>query len=210
MTPGAPIRKADIDIVLAMGSLGRLFRTDAAQFTGQPYLKPSPAAQAAWAERLGPRDDRLRVGLSWRGGLATTRRGSRSLSLDQLTPILDLPGCEFVSLQYGDVSAELAGRPVRAFAPDATHDLDDLAALAAELDVVVSVQTALVHLCGAIGQDCLTLIPHNAEWRYGASGPSMPWYRSVRLLRQDRAGGWEPVVAQAAEAIQRRVAGRTE
>lgn len=203
--PGAPIRKADIDVVLAMGSLGRLFRTEAAQFTGEPYLTPSPVARGAWVRRLGPRAGRLRVGLSWRGGLATTRRSSRSLDLDQLAPLLDLPGCEFVSLQYGDVAAEIGERPIRAFAPAETHDLDDLAALAGAMDVVVSVQTALVHLCGAIGRDCLTLIPHNAEWRYGASGPSMPWYRSAQLLRQDKPGDWAPVIGQAVEAIRARL-----
>ncbi len=132
----------------------------------------------------------------------------------QLAPVLDLPGCEFVSLQYGDVAAEVAavnagrGVPVRTFDPAETHDFEDLAGLIANLDVVVSVQTAAVHLAGALGTDCLTLLPHNPEWRYTASGSAMPWYRSVELYRQPEPGAWEPVVREVAEALKLRLADR--
>jgi len=203
----ARISLAAIDRFVAMGSLGGLFRPTEAAFPGTPYLAPRPEARARWAERLGPRRRRLRIGLSWRGGLPTTRRSLRSLDWTQLAPILDLPDCEFVSLQYGDVAAELAAAPVpiRAFAPGEIDDFEELAALTAGLDAVVSVQTALVHLCGAIGQPCLTLVPHNPEWRYTAVGSTMPWYRSVRLFRQAEPGNWAPVVAQAADALRARL-----
>lgn len=200
--------------LLAMGSLGRLFRRREADFPGTPYLRASAAVREAWAARLGPRPEGLRIGLSWRGGVPSTGRSQRSLALEQLAPVLDLPGCEFVSLQYGEVAAELeavnAGRsvPVRAFDPAATHDFEDLAGLIANLDVVVSVQTAAVHLAGAIGTDCLTLLPHNPEWRYTASGSAMPWYRSVELYRQPEPGAWEPVVRDVAEALKLRLADR--
>jgi ADP-heptose:LPS heptosyltransferase len=139
--------------------------------------------------------------------VAATRTHARSLSLEQLAPVLDLAHCEFVSLQYGDVTAELAAAPVsiRAFPAAEIDDFEELAALAGELDVVVSVQTALVHLCGAIGQTCLTQIPHNPEWRYTASGSNMPWYRSVQTFRQTEPGDWAPVVAQAADALRARL-----
>jgi tetratricopeptide (TPR) repeat protein len=201
------------ETLLAMGSLGRLYRRDEADFPGAPYLRPSPAVREAWAARLGPRPTGLRIGVSWRGGLPDTRRGERSLPLAQLAPILDLPGCEVVSLQYGDVAAELAvlnaGRanPVRAFDPAEIHDFEDLAGLIANLDVVVSVQTAVVHLAGALGTECLTLVPHNPEWRYTASGSTLPWYRSVALFRQDAPGAWEPVIRDVADVLRRRLAG---
>lgn len=194
-----------IDTVLAMGSLGPLYRRDVDVFPGAPYLRPRPEVRARWAERLGPRPRGLRVGLSWRGGTASTRAGERSLTLDQLRPLLGMPDCEFVSLQYGDAQAELAGTAIRAFAPEALNDFEDLAALVSELDVVVSVQTALVHLAGALGQPCLTLVPYNAEWRYTADGPSMPWYRSVRILRQTHPGAWDPVIAEAADWLRQRL-----
>lgn len=200
--------------LLAMGSLGRLYRRGEADFPGTPYLRASAAVREAWAARLGPRPKGLRIGLSWRGGVPSTGRSQRSLALAQLAPVLDLPGCEFVSLQYGDVTAEVeavnAGRgvPIRAFDPAETHDFEDLAGLIANLDVVVSVQTAAVHLAGALGTDCLTLLPHNPEWRYTASGSAMPWYRSVELYRQPEPGAWEPVVREVAEALKLRLADR--
>jgi len=197
-----------IDTLLAMGSLGSAFRREAQAFPGTPYLHPRPEVRAGWAERLGPKTARLRIGVSWRGGVAATRTHARSLSLAQLAPVFDLAGCEFVSLQYGDVADEVAafnaGRdnPIRIFPREAIDDFEDLAGLVANLDLVVSVQTALVHLCGAIGQTCLTLVPHTPEWRYGASGAAMPWYGSVRLFRQPQHGAWAPAIADVAAAVQ--------
>lgn len=208
--PGAEVRRADYDLLIAMGSLAGLYRKRLEDFPGTPYLAPRPEVREAWAARLGPRDGRLRVGLSWRGGIQGTRASFRSLPLAELAPILDLPGCEFVSLQYGEVAEEVAavnaGRanPVRLFPAADIADFEDLAALVLSLDVVVSVQTALVHLCGAVGQDCLTLVPYNPEWRYTLKADVMPWYRSVSLFRQAEQGRWEPVVQRVAERLRER------
>ena len=204
----ARVAVSAVDHFVAVGSLAGAFRPDVAAFPGTPYLTPRPQARARWAERLGPKTRRLRVGLSWRGGTPRTRRNVRSLDWSQLAPLLALDDCEFVSLQYGDVAADLAAAPVpiRAFASEDIEDFEDLAALTAELDLVISVQTSLVHLCGAIGQTCLTLVPQNPEWRYGASGSIMPWYNSVRIFRQANLGDWEPVVADAIAAVQARLA----
>ncbi|HEY8618199.1 tetratricopeptide repeat protein [Phenylobacterium sp.] len=203
----ARVRQGDVDRIVALGSLGCAFRPDRASFPGRPYLRPSAEAQGRWAARLGPRTTRLRIGLSWRGGVATTGRTRRSLDLHQLRPLLALEDCEVVSLQYGEVAEELAqanaglARPIRSFAADELGDMDDLAALAAQLDAVVSVQTALAHLCGAIGQTCLVLLPSTPEWRYGAEGSEMPWYGSVRLYRQTERGEWGPVVEEVVHAV---------
>lgn len=200
-----------IDVILTLGSLGAAFRRDTADFPGTPYLRPRAQVVERWAERLGPRTARHRVGLSWRGGLPMTRRDARSLPLEALSPILGMADCEFVSLQYGDVMAEVAafnaGRaaPIRVFDGAEIDDFEDLAGLAANLDAVVSVQTALVHLCGAIGLPCLTFVPDTPVWRYGVSGSTMPWYRSVRLFRQAQRDAWEPVVAEAAAALRDRL-----
>lgn len=205
--PHTPVRLEDFDVVLAMGSLGRLFRNSLADFPRTPYLKPRPAVIDAWRERLGPKRGALRVGVSWRGGTKTTRVNQRSLDLRQLEPVLSLPDCEFVNLQYGDVADEVAaandGRAnsIRLFPPEEINDFEDLAGLLANLDVVVSVQTSLVHLCGATGTDCLTLIPRQAEWRYTARSSTMPWYGSVRLFRRAEAESWEQVVERVAETL---------
>lgn len=205
--PGEAITRGEADVVLGMGSLGRYYRRDRRAFGGgPPYLAASEATKARWAERLGPRR-KLRVGLSWRGGTVSTRRSERSLALAALAPILALAGCDFVSLQYGDPRDEVReaeaamGVAIRCFAPEDVADLDDLAGVIANLDVVVSVQTAVAHLCGATGAPCLVMTPRHAEWRYGAAGASMPWYGSIELFRQADAGDWAPVIEAVRTAL---------
>jgi len=203
-------RAPEFPIVMGVGSLGRHFRNRLEDFPGSPYLSPQAETVAKWVGRLGPAEGRRRVGISWRGGVASTGRTARSMDLTGLRPVLDLPGCEFVSLQYGDVTDELAAAnadlpsPIRAFPKADIDDFDDLAGLVKSLDLVVSVQTSLVHLTGALGAPGLVMVPATPEWRYGASGSDMPWYRSIRLFRQGDDGDWTPVVQQvAAEAAVR-------
>ncbi len=129
------------------------------------------------------------------------------MDLADLRPILDLAECEFVCLQYGDARAEVAAlnerlsRPIRLFPPAEIADFDDLAGLVRNLDAVVSVQNTTVHLAGALGTPCLAMIPHVAEWRYGAVGPTMPWYESVELFRQGANRNWDPVIGDIAERL---------
>jgi len=129
------------------------------------------------------------------------------MSLNAMAPLLSGVAADWISLQYGDVSQELAEAgsemPVTplAFRPDEIDDFDALAGLLANLDAVVSVQTALVHLCGALGKTCLTLIPPQPEWRYGAEGETLPWYGSVRLFRRAPEDGWEPALQQIADQL---------
>jgi tetratricopeptide (TPR) repeat protein len=195
------------DTVIGMGSLGRLFRKSPADCPGAPYLKAPRAESETWRAHLGTKARPLRVGLSWRGGLAHTNRINRSLALDQLTPIISRPDCEFVSVQYGDADAEIAeinrtlANPVTAFPSADYADFVQLAALLQSLDIVVSVQTAVIHLCGALGDPCLVMVPFVAEWRYGVRGDAIPWYRSVRLLRQPSPGAWEPVIEAVGSAL---------
>jgi len=204
---------SQFDKVLAMGSVGRLFRNQASDFPGKPYLRPGDEARARWRDRVGPRRGRLRVGLSWRGGIEATRIAQRSLSLDQLAPILDIPDCEVVSLQYGEVADEVGrfnlGReqPLRLFGPDEIDDFEDLAALVETLDIIVSVQTTLVHLTGALGKPGLVMLPTRPEWRYGAQGDAMPWYGSIRLLRQITPGDWGEVLREVDRRLRAAAAG---
>ena len=189
-----------------MGSLGHAFRQRLEDFPGTPYLRPRAEVAERWAARLGPPPKGLRIGVSWRGGTPGTGASQRSLTLVDLAPVLNLPGCQIVSLQYGDHRAEIEaasaalGRDIIVFPPGEIDDFEELAGLIANLDVVVSVQTSVVHLTGALGTDCLAMVPYNPIWRYTAHASVMPWYRSVRLLRQARPNAWEPVVQDVAES----------
>ena len=195
------------DVIVAMGSLPGAFRRSVEAFPGRPYLAPRPAITEAWRQRLGPPSTRLRIGVSWRGGVATTRTLARSMDLARLSPILDRPDCEIVNLQYGDVADEVASanagraRPILSFPADQTRDFEQLAGLVGALDAVVTVQTTLAHLAGSLGQTAMVMIPQSPEWRYGTAGPAMPWYASLRLFRQREAGDWAPVIGEIGRAL---------
>jgi len=196
-----------IDRVVAIGSLPHAFRRSAGDFPGRAYLAARPAVVETWRARLGPPQGRLRVGISWRGGVAQTRTSARSMQLETLRPLLERDDCEAVSLQYGDVATEVAEfnrtlpRPILSFSPAEIGDFERLAGLVAVLDVVVTVQTTLAHLTGAVGQRGLVMIPSRPEWRYLAAGERMPWYRSVRLFRQREPGAWSEVIADVGAAL---------
>jgi tetratricopeptide (TPR) repeat protein len=204
------LRFSDFDKIVPMGSLGHLFRNRIGDFPGAPYLRPREEVREQWAARLGPRGSALRIGLSWRGGTAITNGTRRSIALTQLASVLQLEDCEFVSLQYGDAADEVraasaaSGREIRLFPKDEIDDFEALAGLIANLDVVVSVQTAVVHLAGALGQACLAMVPYNAEWRYTAHSPTMPWYGSVRIFRQSEPDAWAPVIDSVVQSLRGR------
>ena len=156
---------------MAAGSLGQYFRRSGEDFPQhRGYLTPDPEKVARWRERLAANGAGLNVGLSWIGGVQKTGRSRRSLSLDALRPVLALPGTRWVSLQHTDAAAELAafrqasGIAVEEF-PGVTKDMDELAALIAALDSVVSVCNTNVHVAGAIGKEVLVMAPFVPEWR---------------------------------------------
>jgi len=160
-----------------------------------------------WKAKLAALPGRRKIGISWRGGLASTRRSLRSIPLARLSPILSVPGIDFVSLQYSDPDREVealrtSGGPEVHVWQDAIDDYDETAALVASLDLVVSVQTAIVHLAGALGVPVWALIPAAPEWRYGGAGASMPWYPSVRLIRQPAPGSWGGVIEAVRHELQ--------
>ena len=197
------------DRIIPLGSLGKAFRNRIEDFPGTPYLKPQPETVAAWREKLGPRRAPMRVGIAWRGGTPKTGTDYRSLNLETLRPLLIRSDCEFVSLQYGKVAGEVAQAnaslpmPIRLFPREETENFEHQAGLVQALDIVVSVQQALIHLCGAIGAPCLAMLPSITEWRYGIGDETMPWYGdAVRLIRQDRQGDWGSVFDQVGAELE--------
>ncbi|SMC24353.1 Tfp pilus assembly protein PilF [Andreprevotia lacus DSM 23236] len=167
-----------------------------------PYLQAEPARVAAWATRLPAA--RLRVGLAWLGNPRFENDADRSLSaLDILAPLAAVPGIQFISLQKGrgeDVSAPI-GMALQSYAGE-LGDFADTAALIANLDLVISVDTAVGHLAGALGKPCWLMLPdYRADWRWLTGRDDTPWYPHTRLFRQPPGGGWGPVVTQLAEAL---------
>lgn len=192
------------DCWIQAGSLGAQLRRDATDFPRhEGYLQADPARRARWRERLDALGAGPCIGISWRGGTVRTRQGHRSLSLANLLPVFRARGARFVNLQYG-VQAEEVNDFAAAHGVEIHHwqeaidDYDETAALVSELDLTISVCTAIVHLGGALGCPVWVMAPRVAEWRYGAQGRSMIWYPSVRMYRQSQAGEWNEVVNEVA------------
>lgn len=184
-----------IDCQVSIGSLPRHFRREASQFAPHHgYLRADEARTKYWRERLA-HFRRPVVGLAWRGGLPQTGREQRSLSLETLMPLLSTSPVQWISLQYGDVAAQditnLAGQGLDLpHWPETLANQDEVAALTCALDAVVTVCSTQAHLTGALGRPGWVLTPFSPNWRYGAEGNSMPWYPSLRLLRQESSGDW--------------------
>jgi len=187
-----------------------LFGTELASIPADvPYLSAQPELVGHWSGLL-PQGG-LRVGLVWRGNANFENDADRSLpSLLSLAPLAAASSnaagaVHFVSLQKGAGEAEAllppAGmelHPVGA----RLADFADTAAVIANLDLVISVDTAVAHLAGAMGKPCWLLLPdYRCDWRWMKDRDDTPWYPSMRLFRQPGDGGWAPVIAQVAEAL---------
>lgn len=196
-----------IDTCLPIGSLPGVFRTSRAAFEpARAYLRADASKASRWRERLAALGPGTKIGIAWRGGLYKTGRALRSLTLDQLLPLLRMQGVHWINLQHRDDGAERE-RMRREYGvelttwPEALKELDETAALVSELDLVVAVCSSIVHLAGALGRPVWTLTPAAPAWRYFLAGDSLPWYPAVRLFRQRAAGDWSPVIEDIAAAL---------
>ena len=175
-----------------------------------PYLSAQEKKARAWRERLG-RYHKPRVGLVWAGNprkeLPGANRidGQRSLALDRLAPLFQVAACEFFSLQKGDDAVrqlrDSAARQQVIDCTDDLHDFSDTAALIENLDLVISVDTSVAHLAGALGKPFWLLNRYNTCWRWLLDREDSPWYPTARLFRQDATREWEPVIQRVAAAL---------
>ncbi len=185
------------DLHCPLMSLPLACRTLTAQVPAAvPYLKASDAQAAQWAARL-PAAAR-RIGIAWAGRRTHENDANRSIALSRLAPLLASTGAAFVSLQrdLGDEDRALLRRFDNVLdAGDALHDFTDTAAAIAALDAVISVDSAVAHLAGALGKPVLVLLPYAADFRWLRQRADSIWYPSATLFRQSRRGDWDGVIA---------------
>ena len=211
---GWPRKDTQIDASVSVGALGKFFRPNPESCPGTPYLKPDPERVAMWSALFKSWGKPV-IGIGWTGGVPWTADRYRKWTLEDLLPLFKSVDAVFVSLQYKDVSAEIEtfrkkhGIEIRQF-PHATltKDYDDTVAMVAALDMVFSMQSAVIHAAGAIGKECWCFVNKCPQWRYGTSGDKMPWYSSVRLWRQAEDGSW-PLV-EAVQQLKARFSTGTE
>jgi tetratricopeptide (TPR) repeat protein len=196
------------DSQIYAGDLGYWFRRGSAGFPApRAYLGADPARRERWRARLRALGGgTLKIGISWRGGTATTGRNVRSIPLWEWAPLLGLPGIDWIDLQYGEHQHELraaqeSGVAITRF-DDAIADYHETAALVSELDLVISVATAVVDLAGALGKPCWVLVPQRPLWKFGVQGERTPWYPSLRLFRQGGQEQWSSVLRRVAARLE--------
>lgn len=206
-TSGRTWSKKDriFDASLPLSQLGQFFRNEETDFPGTPYLVPCPIRTAMWRERFATLRKPV-IGIAWSGGVARTNARFRQLTLEQMLPILKSVDAHWVSLQYKDAGTEIARFHVEHPSIDLvqypwatlTKDYDDTAALIAACDQVICMQTAVAHTAGALGIPVTVLLPTATTWRYGSGAVSIPWYRSMSIVRQETHGQWTDEIERVA------------
>jgi len=196
--PG-PLPNTTFDARLPYTSLPlALGRFDDAMVPSQPYLRPDPAKVKAWKDRTAGQTPL--IGLAWRGRESPR---FRSVPLAQLVPLLRT-GASFLALQK-DIKEEerrfLSLFPNVVDGSERIADFDDTAAAIASTELVISIDTAVAHLAGALGQPCWVMLKKASDWRWKASGPKTVWYPSLHLFRQQRFLDWSDVIEKLRLAL---------
>jgi tetratricopeptide (TPR) repeat protein len=175
-----------------------------------PYLAAPTDRLAKWQPVLGA-FPRPRIGLMWAGALSPIFQ--RSIPLRLLLPLLQLPEFYFVALQKevpNDDAPLLESSGMATFLGERQSDLADTAAMISLLDLVITIDTSIAHLAGAMGKPTWVLLPSSTDWRWKREGSDSPWYPTARLFRQPAPGDWESVMTQVTAALRewRAAAGR--
>ncbi len=193
------------DAHVPLMSLPRLMGTDLNTIPADiPYLSADAAKSAGWRERLAGIAPGLKVGIAWAGLPSHFNDIRRSMPLEAFRPIAEVPSVFLISLQKG-VAAEQIKTSPGIIALDAAPDLNDFtdtAALIVNLDLVVAVDTSVVHLAGALGRPVFILLSYAGEWRWLLHRSDSPWYPTARLFRQPNPGDWQRVVADVRGVIE--------
>ncbi len=167
-----------------------------------PYLYADITKVNAWQKKLIT--PKFKIGVAWAGSREHANDNNRSCALEDFVPLTDYPDVQLYSLQKGDHEQDLFRHnhlPIINLGPD-LHSLADTAAVIDQLDLVISVDTAVLHLTGALGKPAWALIPFAPDWRWMLKRQDSPWYPTVRLFRQSKAGQWHDVIQQVTASIE--------
>jgi tetratricopeptide (TPR) repeat protein len=169
-----------------------------------PYISADPARVENWAQILAADPPGKRVGLVWSGNPHHKNDRNRSILLREFEPLADLDGVTFLSLQKGAASGQASDSTLKLKLVDHTPRLTDFAetaALLSNLDLIITVDTSVAHLAGALARPTWVLLPFAPDWRWMLKRTDSPWYPTMRLFRQSQPGQWEPVIGAVSEAL---------
>lgn len=189
------------DLQCALPSLPAAFQTDLETIPAPiPYLSADPDAIQRWRNRLAPSGTIREIGIAWSGSPTNRNDHNRSIPLQDFAPILSIDRTRFHSLQ---ISPPPPGFPISDWSAH-LNDFAETAALIANLDLIISVDTAVAHLAGAMGKPVCLLIPFPPDWRWQLDRPDTPWYPTIRLFRQPQPNAWTPAIRALASHLEKR------
>jgi tetratricopeptide (TPR) repeat protein/glycosyltransferase involved in cell wall biosynthesis len=204
----SPEAAPDFQVRAHLMSLPHLLGTTLESIPAQvPYLAPPPGGEFTFNQTAN-----LKVGIVWCGNTNNSQNKLRSFPLNLLAKILDIPGADFYSLQKEMTAEEralLEQMPVTDLS-SYLHDFADTAAAISALDLVISVDTSVAHLAGALGKSVWILLCFVPDWRWMLEREDSPWYPTARLFRQSAAGDWEGVLERAILALQEKISQHQE
>ncbi|MDP7097765.1 MAG: tetratricopeptide repeat protein [Rhodospirillales bacterium] len=192
------------DLHVPLLSLPKLFATTLQTIPAEvPYLIPAAAAAGKWRKRMA-RSARARVGLAWQGDPRYPNDRRRSPGLEPFLPLFETPGVDFYSVQTGPGMEALGQHRLGGMVEDLGPELGDFADTAAafvNLDLLITSDTAVPHLAGALGKPVWLALPYVPDWRWLMEGEKSPWYPTMRLFRQTSPGDWDGVFDRVARAL---------
>ena len=191
------------DVHCPLGSLPLALKTEPATVPAHiPYLSADAAHLDKWSARLASLE-RPRVAIAWAGNASHLNDRNRSIPFAKLAPLFAAPA-QFVSIQRDvrdDEAAALAAEPRVTHVGAELESFSDTAAVIAQCDLVIAVDTAVAHLTGALGRPLWVLLPFAPDWRWTRDGEISPWYPTAKLFRQSALGDWDAVIALVDEAL---------
>jgi len=210
LAKGEPLPEADVHCPIM--SLPLAFNTTLETIPARvPYLAASPDKIASWRQRLSWTE--IKVGVAWAGNPNFPKDRDRSMRLKNMLPLFQVKGIKYVSLQKdlrpGD-KEELEGNPEIARFHREIHDFEDTAAIMMSLDLVITVDTSVANLAGALGRPVWVLLGSNPDWRWLLDRGDSPWYPTARLFRQAKRGDWGAVVDEACGELKKMVVDRKD
>jgi tetratricopeptide (TPR) repeat protein len=199
----------DFDLHCPMMSLPLAFKTTVATIPSHvPYLSVAAETIERWRSKLAGQDPKagLKVGITWAGSPRFIKDADRSVLLPNILPLLAVEGVSYVCLQKelrdGDETI-LDAHPHIARLDREVSDFSDTAALMMSLDLIISSDTAVANLAGALGRKVWVLLPFLPDWRWSLAGDSTPWYPTATLFRQQKPGDWSSVIDRATEELKK-------
>jgi Flp pilus assembly protein TadD/ADP-heptose:LPS heptosyltransferase len=209
--------RPEFDLHVPLLSLPGIFKTTLDDVpTSVPYILPDPNLVETWTERLASRPEAIRIAIGWQGNPEYRGDRQRSIPLKHFRWIAKVPNVELISIQRGFGTEQIKECQdlfsVRTFegVDDASGAFMDTAAIMKAVDLVVTSDTAVAHLAGALGVPVWVLLPTACDWRWMSAREDSPWYPTMRLFRQTTAGNWDEVFQRVANAVEQRASARNK